>query len=645
MHRRTVRKSAIALGVGVVGIAAAAFAAGPALGAPQPAKATVAGSAPSWAGSATVVGKPTAGQTVDFSVVLPLRNATTVEQLARAVSDPTSPQYHRYLSPTQFNAQFAPSSTSVNNVTSYLRAQGLSVSGVATGNRWVNASGTVAQVNKAFGTSLTTFRHEGTRVTAAAHPATVPATVKPYVAGIAGLGTESQARPDHVKLAGPSAKPTPKSNAPAPSVCSNYWAQHSQTVPQAYSGKDSYPTYICGYLPDQLQSAYGLKKSIANGTDGSGVTVAITDAYGSPTMLADANQYSKNQDLPTFAPGQYTEKLAKPFNKQGQCAGEEGWNGEETLDVEAVHAMAPGAKIAYYGAQNCDEGLDNVLNDIVQTRSADIVSNSWSSIEALDTASDINKEHSIFAQGTIEGIGFYFSTGDFGDNISAGAPQASPGYPASDPMVTGVGGTSLGIDAAGNYEFETGWGSDIDRVDTSNYQTYTEPLPGEFSIGAGGGTSTVFDQPWYQKRAVPTELSRKFGDSPARVSPDVALNADPYTGFLIGQTVDGSYTESSIGGTSLSTPMFAAIQALVSQGLPTPIGAANPTLYSLGGTAYRDILPTKEPVAIANPAGTYLLTFDHDSSLQTTFGYDDVTGLGTPNGQSFLNAETRVAGF
>ncbi|HEX3812395.1 MAG TPA: S53 family peptidase [Mycobacteriales bacterium] len=641
------RRSLAALGVGAAGIAAATFAAGPALGAPDPtpAKASVAGTAPSWAASATVVGKPAATANVTFSVVLPLRSAQTVDQLARAVSDPTSLQYHQYLTPKQFNAQFAPKDSSVKSVSSYLKSQGLKVTGVAAGNRWVNASGSVAAVNKAFGTSMTTFSHQGTRVTAPAHAASVPTSVKPQIVGITGLDSGSIARTNHVTVAktNPSAKAAPKAKAPTPSLCSGYWAQHSQTVPQAYSGKDSYPTYICGYTPDQLQSAYNLKKSILNGTDGKGVTVAITDAYGSPTMLADANQYATNQDQPTFAKGQYTQKLFKPFTMQDECGGEAGWNGEETLDVEAVHAVAPGAKIAYYGAQNCDQGLNDALNYIVQNHSADIVSNSWSSIEALNTAADLSQEHSIFLQGAIEGIGFYASTGDNGDNLSAGAPQASPGYPASDPYVTGVGGTSLGIDAAGNYEFESGWGSDIDRVDTTNYETYTEPLPGEFSIGAGGGTSGAWDQPWYQKKTVPAALSKKYGGDAARVSPDVAMNADPYTGFLIGETTDGTYGESSIGGTSLSTPLFAGLQALASQDLGTSIGSANPTLYALGAKAFRDIMPTKEPVAIANPSGSYLLTFDRDSSLLTTYGYDDVTGIGSPNGPSFLKAEGRIA--
>jgi subtilase family serine protease len=467
----------------------------------------------------------------------------------------------------------------------------------------------------------------------------VPKSVKPQIAGITGLDSSVRAKPTTARVA-PSGK-TKAADAPKPSQCSTYWAQHSQTVPQAYAGKDSYPTYNCGYTPDQLQSAYGLKGTLANGTDGHGVTVGVIDAYGSPTMLADANQYSTNQGQPTFAKGQYIQKLFKPFNLQAECGD---WSTEQTLDVEAVHGMAPGANVFYVGAKNCDTGIDDAANYIVQNHSADIVSNSYGYLGEDLPAAEINKQHSIFIQATVEGIGFYFSTGDYGDDIAIGAPQPEADYAATDPFVTAVGGTSLGIDAGGNYLFETGWGSSLDPV-SSDYATYTEALPGEFSDGSGGGTSTLFDQPSYQKRTVPPALSQQWGGKPARTTPDVSMVGDPYTGYLIGQTIDGTYSEDAIGGTSLSTPLFAGVQALASQGAHAPIGLANPTLYSLPKKAYRDVLPTREPIAVTNPSGSYLLTFDRDSTLRTTFGYDNVTGLGSPVGSTFLKNEKQIAGW
>jgi subtilase family serine protease len=636
MRRRTVRTSIGLLSAGAIGVVVAAtLAAGPASSAPAK-RVAVPGTAPTWLGTTPAVGTPSPANLLSFSVVLPLRSAQTAEQLARAVSTPTSPQYHRYLTAQQFNTLYAPKSSSVKSVSNYLKSQGLQVDSVAPGNRWINASGTTTAVNKAFGTKMSTYSRGGKKVTAPSQNASVPTSIKAQIVGITGLDSSVRARPTTVRP-----KAATASAKKAASQCSQYWGQHSQTVPQAYAGKDSYPTYNCGYTPDQIQSAYGIKKSIVKGDDGSGVTVAILDPYVSSTLQADTNKYSDDQDQPTFTSGQFTEKLFKPFNQQDQCGD---WSGEQTLDVQAVHGIAPGAKISYFGAKNCGDGLDDAANYIVQHQSANIVSNSYSFIGEDIPASQLKKEHSIYVQAAIEGIGFYFSTGDDGDDIIDGAPQPSANYAATDPFATAVGGTSLAVDAGGNYSFETGWGTALDQVSTDG-NTYTEALPGDFWGGAGGGTSTLFDQPAYQKGIVPDAISRQAGDGPMRTTPDVSLDGDPYTGYLVGQTVDGTYSEYSIGGTSLACPLFAGLQAIASQGMDSPIGAANPTLYSLGKKAYRDILPTKEPIAVTNPKGTYLVTFDRDSTLRTTYGYDNVTGLGTPDGQKFLKAEYQVAGW
>src|SRR5579875_3643675 len=295
MRRRTVRTSIGLLSAGAVGVVVAAtLAAGPASSAPAK-RVAVPGTAPTWVGNTPAVGSPNPANEVSFSVVLPLRSAQTAEQLARAVSTPTSPQYHRYVSAQQFNAMFAPKSSSVKSVSDYLKSQGLTVDSVAPGNRWINASGTVAGVNKAFGTNIATYSRHGKKVTAPSRNASVPSSIKSQIAGITGLDSSVIARPTTIRP-----KQATASAKKADSQCSMYWGQHTQTVPQAYAGKDSYPTYNCGYTPDQIQTAYGIKKSIVNGDDGSGVTVAILDPYVSPTLESDTNKYSENQGQPTF---------------------------------------------------------------------------------------------------------------------------------------------------------------------------------------------------------------------------------------------------------------------------------------------------------------------------------------------------------
>ncbi len=298
----------------------------------------------------------------------------------------------------------------------------------------------------------------------------------------------------------------------------------------------------------------------------------------------------------------------------------------------------------YFGAGNCDTGLDTALNYVVQHHSADIVSNSYGYVGEDVPAAEMKLDESLFTQAAAEGIGIYFSSGDAGDEVTIGnTTSAQPDFPASDPMVTGVGGTSLALTSGGANKFETGWGSAHDVVDFSGKPAeYTETLPGGFIFGAGGGTSTVFAQPAYQRGIVPVALSKRYGNPAARVVPDLAAVADPYTGFLFGETIDGTFTLGTIGGTSLACPLIAGVQAIASTGRTTAIGFANPLLYSLPAQAFRDIKPSRDQIAVSSPTGGSLTTFDHDSSLGTSFGFDDVTGRGTPIG-AVLTAAERTA--
>ncbi|MDT4986119.1 MAG: hypothetical protein QOI74_213 [Micromonosporaceae bacterium] len=636
MAPRLIRNAAIALSAGALAIPLIATVANAA-----DSRSDLPGTVPGWAQPARATATPAASQKMSFTVALALRNAVSAERVAAAVADPASPQYGKYLTPQQFNAAYAPSDASVARVKSFLTGQGIKVDGVAAGNRWVTATGTIAQVNAAFGTEMKTYLWRGKQLKAPSKMVSVPTSVKADVLAVTDLDESARLRRPANRRVDPAtaAAVAPRAAPPAPGKCSTFWGQNSQTLPTAY-GKTTFPTYICGYTPDQLQSAYEVKPALVNGQNGHGTTVAIIDAFASPTMLADANSYAAAFGQPAFAAGQYTEKVFRPFQLQTECGGEAGWNGEETLDVEAVHSLAPGTNVHYVGARDCDQGIDEAINDVIQNRSADIVSNSYGNLGEDLPAAAIAKDHAMFIQAAAEGIGFYFSSGDSGDEVTLGnLPSAQPDYPASDSFATSVGGTSLGIDAANGYQFETGWGSDVDRVDfTKTPAAYTAPPPGSFFFGAGGGVSVNFTQPAYQRGKVPASLSRQFGGAPMRVSPDVAAVADPFTGFVIGETVDGAFGLSAIGGTSLACPVYAGIQALASTGRRTRIGFANPLLYGLRSSVFHDVVPSRVPLAVSTPSGSALVTFDRDSTLATSFGYDDVTGLGSPRGQGYLNA-------
>jgi len=621
----------------------------------------VAGSMPDWARSAQVTGSPSSSSTLTVNVVLPLRGGNAAEQLAQSISDPTSANYGKYQTAAQFNAQFAPTAATVSTVRSYLTGQGLKVAEVADGNRWISVSGSVKQVDAAFGVTLKNFSYKGQTQVSPTANAKLPANIASLVAGVTNLDSVSLVRaPQHVvshsaavtkssagKLSvGASVDATdtpdavPASTPPTPSQCSVYWGQYTQTVPTSY-GKTKLPTYNCGYSPQQLRSAYGISGAIAAGDTGKGVTVAITDAYANPTMLADANAWSTLEGIPQFKPGQYTEAgTSTTFNKQKACAGEVGWNEEEALDIEAVHGMAPGATINYVGAKNCDAGLDDSLNWIIQTHAADIVSNSWGDLGEAGLGNEVTLEHSLFTQGAIEGIGFYFASGDDGDETdSQPAPVAD--YPGTDPLVTAVGGTSLGINQDGSRLFESEWGTAIDKVKfpANKPAKLKDPLPGAFWGGSGGGTSSLFAQPFYQKNIVPSSLSELNGSTPMRVEPDVALDADPFTGYFVLLTEGGEITSFAIGGTSLSTPLFAGMQALASQGRPVAIGFANPLMYNLHSVLFNDVKDPAATRAVTNVSGSEVVSFGFDTSLNAVKGYDNSTGLGAPNGNQFLLGE------
>jgi subtilase family serine protease len=612
-------------------VAGLALVASPALASSTP-RATLSGSRPIWATASHAVGRVSSSTTRSFQVNLDLRDAAGAARFASEVSNPKSALYEHYLTPAQFNVRYSPTAKQVSAIEQWLRASGFRVTGVASNNRYVAAVGTVAKIDRAFGTTLEWYGIKGGRYVAPATALSTPASVARDILAVVGLDDGSlMTRPDDVSTAGIKAG-TPGTGSKQVD-CSHYYGQHMAHMPMAY-GTNKFPTYICGYTATQLEGAYGVTSAIGAGNNGTGVTVAITDAYASPTIVADANAFSRDEGVPQFKPGQLNQILPPKFDFQRICGN---WSVEETIDIEAVHTMAPGATINYVGGENCGAGLFDALNKVVAHHLANVVTDSWSNGGENLPANFIAAEQAIFVQGAAEGIGFGFSSGDNGDLLTQ-TGETQPSFPGSDPWVTAVGGTSLALGKPDNYISETGWGNDISQATGS--PAYTPSLPGSFYAGAGGGTSHVFAEPTYQDGVVPTSLSNAYG-SPARVVPDVSALADPFTGFSIVITSGGVEQHQTWGGTSLASPLFAGMLALADQYRSAPIGFANPLLYSGAGTdAFHDITPSLKAIALVfseGPGINFLVTQDHDTSLSVTAGFDDVTGIGTPNGQAFLS--------
>jgi subtilase family serine protease len=622
-------------------------------------RAALPGSVPTWAKSSNFKGAAAGSDSVGFRVYLGWRNESAVKALAKAVSNPSSASYGHYLTPQQFRQRFAPSQSGVNAVRSWLQSQGFQVGYVPQNNHYVSAEGTVSQANAAFGVTLNNYRYKGMTLRAPASTLTVPSSLAGVVESVVGLD-ESAAlvRPD-----------TASTNAP-PSFgfrnagpFSTFWADNTATILG-----DTFPWAPHGYTPPMLRGAYGIAES---GLDGSGQTVAIIDAYASPTIFQDAQTYSQLHDPGHVLTRSQFHQLVAPgiFNRpQNRAQDPQGWYGEETLDVEAVHAMAPGANILFVGAPNNYRDLDASLNHVVDRHLANIVTNSYGFTGEALPPGFIKPVEQTIEQGAVEGIGIYFSSGDSGDNslLSGIAPTAD--WPASSPFVTSVGGTSLGVGSGNSYVGETGWSTLRQRL------VYVDGTPdhwgaGVFTGGGGGGPSHIFPAPWYQS-GVDT-------DNGMRTTPDISMVGDPNTGFLVGQTQffpDGGcpgggtvcYGEFRLGGTSLSSPLLAGVMALVDQQRANdgmaPLGFANPAIYAAYGQnngALHDVEGTTiggyhwvirndffntlnandtDPLIAPNGIITSRRTLGYSGQfIQTGPGYDDMTGVGTPNGSSFLN--------
>jgi subtilase family serine protease len=625
----------------------------------------IAGTKPAWATEAAraaraATTKADSLQEIDARVWLAGRDPHGMTNYARAVSDPRSARYRHFLTPARFNQRFGPTARQISAVTSWLRSAGLTVTEQNT--HYVRVQGTLTKATKAFGVDFDHYKVAGKVERAPRANASVPSAVSSSVLTVTGLDSRKTMRRPAETL------PPPDPNFWVAEPCARHYGQKVANDKPAAFGKHQ-PYAMCGLVPKQLRGAYGVTGS---GLTGKGVTVAITDAYALSTMEKDANTYAVRHGDKPFRPGQYREVLPDTFDHVEEC-GAAGWYCEQALDVESVHAMAPDANIVYVAGRNCIDGLDEALIKIVDNRLADIVSNSWGDLSEHYTPALIKAEEQIFKQGAIEGIGFYFSSGDCGYEAPGTPCQARYGdfpshqrqvdLPTSDPWVTSVGGTTLAVDSANNYKFETGWGQmnvNLSADGRSWSPTPPGPYPDSYVAGAGGGTSTMFKQPFYQSRTVPRSLSKALPDGttskrPMRVIPDIGALADPTTGFRFGMTSqlpDGSFgfAESRIGGTSLACPMVAGIQALAQQAQGgMPIGFANPAIYLRAGTrAYHDVTDHPlgstqvafvradytDPFARQGPNVYHLRTEGINGvgadALHATPGYDNVTGVGTP---------------
>jgi subtilase family serine protease len=546
--------------------------------------------------------------------VLNLRDASGAAALVKAVSDPTSTEYRRYATAAQWEARFSPTTAQVQTASSWLKGQGFKVGAVSADRLTISASGTAAQVEKAFDTELGNYKLGGQTVREASRDLSVPSSIASVVSGAMGVN-QVLASPDF-------ADPPPPGAFITEPPCSSYFGEsHTDTSygDQNPGYPDRMPNTVCGYVGSQLRSAY----DIPPGATGAGQTIAIIDAYDSSTITSDATKYfALNDPSAPFKKADFTKIDQGPFDDQVAC-GASGWQVEEAIDIESAHSMAPGSHVLFVGAQNCfDQGLFTAEQTVIDGGLANVISNSWGDDagDLLDDVATHTAYDDLFMIADATGITVQFSSGDSGDNFD-GYGVSSPDYPTDSPYVTSVGGTSLEIGSTGQQITSYGWSTAksvrcepnvvfaFSNCTSENFGTY---LPSTYDGSSGGYTSYDYTQPWYQAPVVPASLSERnspiLGPVAMRVDPDISLDADPATGFLIGLTEtfpNGAtgYGQTRYGGTSLASPILAGVVADADQQAGVAAGFLNPAIYKLdttSTTAVQDVLAASHKVQFRN---------------------------------------------
>jgi len=648
----------------------------------------MANNTPGFIRRATDLGAVDPSTVISVTVWLKLHHEDGLDTLVQGQYRRGSRTYHQWITQDQFNANYGPTSQQVNSVQNFLAAHGLTILAVAENNMYIKVEGTVDAIQRAFHVQIDKYNFKGNTYRSNKADPSVGDPAGGNIAAITGMD-DLGFRPAFVQPSGPDGTPFParplvirpdglffEGQAFRPPETQTFTGNgHTATYTGNRYGADitnTTPPHLPpqGYSPDEVRTAYGLNAVYSAGFDGTGETIVITDAFGSPTIAQDAALFCQVYGL---APVDLTIVRAPglPHNPHGPPGN---WDVETTLDVEWSHVVAPGARIVLVLATD-RASLDEAINYAVVHHFGNTISNSWGSLEALGNPAQFIRVNRILQMAAAQGIDVNFSTGDFGDN-SPVIGFASVDFPSSSPFATSVGGTSLALNPDNTIMFQTGWGTNLTRIaDTVALGSPPVVPPLKvlgapffdpniflgFQFGAGGGESGVFAQPFFQTGFVPA------GN---RMTPDIGWLADPFTGVEFIQTIDGVPSVSTIGGTSLASPMFSGLMAMAAQkNGHVGLGQAAARVYGLPAGAVLDITPVgsasnvtgtidgnpQSADSLASPLGNtttyysalynspfstrwFVITFGTDTSLTTGPGWDNTTGVGTPNGLAFINA-------
>ena len=517
--------------------------------------------------------------TTSFDVTLAPRHSAGLTTFIASLSDTASANYHHYLTPGEFAQRYGASASSVDAVRDYFAGFGLKVGSLSTSGLLLRVRGSTTQIGRAFDARVVTVRRSsGALAAQLATKGSVPSGIAAHIAGVAGLSSVVQ----------------PSTNSVAPRVSANV------ALPTACvddGGETTLgPNPNGGYTPFQFAQLYGFNTMWANNETGAGQTIAVYEL----------SAYDPG-DLATYLACYGLSASITPISVDGGPTG--AYDDEPTLDVEEIAAMAPGAAIEIYqGPNNASSPID-VYQQIADDDTATIVSTSWGTCES-DPQGDPAAEQPIFEQMAAQGQTVVSAAGDAGSSDCNGITNNALAVddPASQPYVTGVGGLSVSSIAPLT---QTVWNNPVSSGD-----------PG----AGGGGVSALWSRPSWQVAPGITSSDTM------RLVPDLSSDADPETGFVqyftgSGQGVCHQNCESgwgSVGGTSIGAPMVSSMVAVAAQSCGSArLGFINPSLYAMASTGYNDVT-----------TGNNDLYNVGDYSAGP--GYDEASGLGSPNGAAFF---------
>lgn len=531
-------------------------------------------------------------------------------QLLQDQQNPASSRYHQWLTPEQYGEQFGLAQADLDTVSAWLQSKGLTVNEVARSKTFITFSGPVSAIERAFQTSIHSLKSGDETNFANTTDPVLPASLQGVVTGITGM--------NNFRLK-PHVRPLYTS-----SISGNHFI-----------------------APGDLYTIYNMNSLLSSSNNGSGVTIAVMGQ--TEISLTQAATFRSVSGLSVNTP---TVKLygTTPGTVSGDLA-------EAMLDVEWSGAAAPGASILYVYSQDV---VGTSLTQAINNNLAPIITISYGLCESGWGQSYLNSYNALFRQANAQGQTIVGPTGDSGatdcdsNSSSTVVTQASSGlaidFPASSPYVTAVGGTMF------NEGSTTGatqyWSASNGTTQGSALSYIPEAVWNEYSTsnglaGGGGGRSKYFSKPtWQVGTGVPSDYARDI--------PDLSLNAaashDGYlyclTTYCVNGYRDASNNLAVVGGTSVSTPIFAGVLALIEQKTGSRIGNANPTIYALANsnyssTTFHDITvgDNKQPCVSGStdcPSGTSSIGYS------ATTGYDLATGWGSLDVTNFVTNWTAV---